>query len=238
MKAIILAAGKGERLGKITKNIPKPMLRVKGKIILERNIQWLKKYGVKDIYINLHYLPNIIRGYFKDGRSLGVKIHYSYENKILGTAGAVRNIIKSNPGNWRGESLFLVIYGDNLYTREYNIKNMLSFHSMKKGIATIGLYRKVSEFKKSGIAILDKNKMITSFVEKPSSIVKIKHGLVNTGVYAFNLDILKYIPLGYSDFGRDVFPKLLEKRLSVYGFVFKNGLIAIDTPELYRKAVN
>jgi NDP-sugar pyrophosphorylase family protein len=109
---------------------------------------------------------------------------------------------------------------------------------MKKGIATIGLYRKVSEFKKSGIAILDKNKMITSFVEKPSSIVKIKHGLVNTGVYAFNLDILKYIPLGYSDFGRDVFPKLLEKRLSVYGFVFKKGLIAIDTPELYRKAVN
>ena len=107
MKALILAAGKGERLGDITKNIPKPMIEVSGKPILEHNIGICKQAGIKDLFINLHYLPDRITEYFQDGKKYGVNLTYLYESEILGTAGALFPIINklSDP--------FMVIYGDN-----------------------------------------------------------------------------------------------------------------------------
>ena len=94
MRAVILAAGIGQRLRGFLDNIPKPMAQVLGKPILEHNIEWLKKYGVTDIYINLHYLPECITGYFGDGSRWKVRITYSYENELLGTAGAVKKIAR------------------------------------------------------------------------------------------------------------------------------------------------
>ena len=89
MKAFILAAGKGERLGSLTETVPKPMLELAGKPILEYNILMCKKAGVHDIFINLHYLPNKISDYFGDGKKFGVNIQYNYENELLGTAGGI-----------------------------------------------------------------------------------------------------------------------------------------------------
>ena len=91
MKAVILAAGKGERLGTITQKIPKPMIRIDGKPILEHNIFMCKNSRVEEIFINLHHLPNVIKRYFGNGESWGVKINYKYESKLLGTAGTISN---------------------------------------------------------------------------------------------------------------------------------------------------
>jgi len=235
MRAIILAAGRGERLGEITERIPKLMLQVKGEIILEHNINWLKKYGFKDIYINLHYLPGTIKNYFKSGKAIGVKLNYSHEPELLGSAGAVRKIANDF---WKKEiKTFLVIYGDNFFNNKDNIKNIIKFHFKNKGIATIGLYRKISETKKSGVVKIDKNNLVKEFIEKPILEKEIKSNLINTGFYVLEPEILRYIPQGYSDFGKDIFPKLLKSKVSVFGYIFLKGLIAIDTPELYKGVI-
>ena len=92
MNAIILSAGKGERLGNITKDIPKTMISIDDKPILQHNIELCKKFGINDIYINLYHLPNIVTNYFGNGEKFGVKIKYIYEKELLGTSGAVKNI--------------------------------------------------------------------------------------------------------------------------------------------------
>jgi len=245
MKAIILAAGKGERLKEITKKTPKPMLKVKGEIILEHNLKWLKRYGIREIFINLHHLPNLIRSYFKDGSKWGIEITYSYEKRILGTAGGVRKILSDcTKQKWYDD--FLVVYGDNFYPLSYDLERFINSHFRNEGIATIGLYRKKTEICKSGVAILNKDNLIVDFVEKPKLINSksknqelrsdiIRRGLINTGLYAMNHKVLDYIPEGFSDFGRDVFPDLLKKRIPIYGYVFRDQLIAVDTVRLYEK---
>lgn len=245
MKAIILAAGKGERLKEITKKTPKPMLKVKGESILEHNLKWVKRYGIREIFMNLHHSPNVIRDYFRDGSKWGIKITYCYEKKILGTAGAVRRILRHyRKQKWYDD--FLVVYGDNFYPLSYNLKKIINFHFKNEGMGTIGLYRKETEICKSGVAILNKDNLMVDFVEKPrfanrkSQNVKcksdmVRKGLINTGLYVLNQKIIDYIPEDFSDFGRDVFPNLMKKKIPVHGYIFKKPLIAIDTIELYKK---
>ena len=106
MKALILAAGKGTRLGGITKKLPKPMLELNGKPILEHNIEICKQAGIKEIFINLHHLPEKITKYFGDGSRFSVKITYNHEKELLGTAGALRDF-KNDIGN---DSFFVIRY--------------------------------------------------------------------------------------------------------------------------------
>jgi NDP-sugar pyrophosphorylase family protein len=235
MKAIVLAAGKGQRLGKITKAMPKPMLTVRGEVILGHNIRWLKKYGIKDIYLNLHYLPEVIKGFLGNGKKFGVKVHYLYESKLLGTSGSVKKIAQGWGGN------FLVIYGDNFYPLGYNIKGMIDFSLQNDSLVTVGLYKKKNELSKSGVALLDRSNLITSFLEKPKLNSRnskiINSGWINTGIYMLNNKILSFIPDGYSDFGKEIFPTLLKNNILVYGYIFKQKLTAIDTVALYKKVL-
>lgn len=232
MKAIILVAGKGERLKDVTKSVPKPMIEINGNPILEHNIEWLKSYGLKDIYINLHHLPHIIQNYFGNGNKFGVKITYSYEPDLLGTAGAVRKIAEKC---WRLERQpFLVFYGDNLF--EYNLKEIIDFHAEKKGIGTIAVYEK-EDVSQSGIVVLDSNNKIQKFIEKPKP-EEIESHLVNTGIYVLEQDILNYIsPDKMLDFGRDIFPEMIRANESLFSIIVKGRLTAIDTPGLLKKAV-
>jgi len=246
MKAIILAAGEGKRLGKLTNTIPKPMLKIRGKSILEHNIEWLRDYGIRDIYINLHHLPGAIKDYFKDGKKWDVNIAYSYEQKLLGTAGGVKKIvedlwIKSKWMKKKSNSYkalynpFLVVYGDNLF--EYDLRKIIDFHERKKGVATIALYKK-EKVNQSGIALLDDDDRIIMFIEKPKPNEFISH-FVNTGLYILKPTVLNYIPSKkFIDFGKDVFPKMIQKKESIFGIVLKNNIIAIDTPVLYKQILN
>ncbi len=243
MKAIILAAGKGKRLGKLTLSIPKPMLKIGKKPILEHTIEWLRNYGIWDIYINLHHLPDLIRNYFKNGKEWDVNIKYSFEPKLLGTAGAVRKIAEdfwikgsgdedkysSYPGN---HNPFLVVYGDNLF--EYDLKEIMNFHERKKGMATVAVYEK-DNVNQSGIVLLNDKNRIMKFIEKPRPDEVVSH-LVNTGLYILEPGVLEYIsPNKVLDFGKDVFPQMIQSDESVFGVIFKGGLTAIDTPFLYKQ---
>ena len=125
MKAIVLAAGKGERLKPLTNHVPKVMLLIANKPILQYHIEQLKKAGITDIAINLHHMPEKIKEYFGDGTRFGVNINYSYEENLLGTAGAVKKL--------KGffDKTFVVVYGD--IFSELNLKKLIDFHKQKKG---------------------------------------------------------------------------------------------------------
>jgi len=96
MKAVILSAGKGIRLKPITDNVPKVMVEINGKPLLQYHIEWLAKNGIRDIGVNLHHRPNVIKDYFGDGGDFGVNLYYSFESKILGTSGGFKNFEKEN----------------------------------------------------------------------------------------------------------------------------------------------
>ena len=257
MKVIVLAAGKGERLKNIVYDIPKPMIKIRGKPILEHNIEWLESFGVRDIYINVHYLANVIRDYFGNGRRWGVKITYSWELELLGTAGAVRKItddywikslkgqrLRSKKGAEAGEAHtpyplahnpFLVVYGDNLLS-DFDLNQIIGFHRRKGGIGTVCLYEK-SRISQSGVAEVDSENKLVKFIEKPGPGETVSN-LVNAGIYVLEPKILKYIPKNqFSDFGKDIFPRIIKERENMYGIVMEARLTAVDTPELLKKAM-
>ena len=149
MKAVILTGGKGERLGDISKKIPKPMIKVSGKPVLEHNIIMCETYGVKDLYLNLHHLPDLIKDYFGEGRNWGVDITYKYEDILLGTAGTVFSFKEIL------DSTFFVIYGDNFFSKSIDLKALLKFHKRIQSEFTIVLSW-LDDVSQSGVADLEK----------------------------------------------------------------------------------
>jgi NDP-sugar pyrophosphorylase family protein len=228
MKCLILAAGFGSRLGEITKNTPKPMLRYLEKPILEHNILCCKKSGITEIFINLHHMGNIIQEYFGDGSRWGVNIKYSYEKEILGTAGAFKKI--SSNVKERG---FLIIYGDNLI--DYDLKKIYEIHMSQNNILTITLAN-LRDAKNSGIVTLSSDSTVSSFIEKPHIITSENH-LANMGVYYLDKKILDYIDSGYSDFANNVFPRLIDNNIKIFGHVEDKNVLAFDTIALYNKNI-
>lgn len=215
-KAIILCAGEGTRLLPLTKDIPKPLVPINNIPLLEYNIKLCKFHGITDILINTSYLPEKIKEYFGNGESLGVKITYSYESKLLGTSGALNNFRKFLKG-----SPFTIIYGDNL--TDINLRKMLKYHQNKGGIATLALRKKPQEYKTQSLILADKSLRLIEFIEKPSNDIILRksseYKLINSGIYFFNPAILDYIPEGFSDFAYDIFPNIINKKEKVYGFL-------------------
>lgn len=222
---MILAAGRGARLHPLTENIPKCMVPIDGKPILERNIEWLKQFGVTEIIINLHHLPAVVMERLGDGKPWGIKITYSLEEKMLGTAGGVKR------AGWFFAGVpFIVWYGDNLST--CNLTRLYAFHQARGALATIALFSR-EDVTRSGIVSLDENDRITRFLEKPQPEQVFSHW-VNAGIYVLEPAVLDFIPSdGTPDFARDTFPSLLESGYSLYGYRMSadEGLWWIDTPE-------
>lgn len=211
MKVVILAGGRGERLQPLTNKLPKPMIEVAGKPILEHIINLFKKNNIREFIITLCYLPDKINSYFKDGSSFGVKINYVIEdkNKPLGTAGGVglaKKFIKDT---------FVVTSGDIL--RELDIKTMINYHKKKKTFATLNVYKRFGPNPKS-MVIFDKNRKIIRFIERPKLHDK-NFVWANGSFYIFEPEIFNFIPENKpSDFGKDIFPKLLASNKSIFAF--------------------
>ena len=214
MKAIILCAGKGERLLPLTKTIPKPMVLINNKPLLEYNLLLCKKYGIKDIAINTSYLPEKIKEYFQDGKNLGVNLHYSFEPELLGTSGALNNF-KSFL-----DETFVVIYGDAI--TDIDINKFLNFHKEKKALLTTAVRKKPADKKAGSLIFIDENSLVTGTIEKPSD--ELFNELCkdfyysNSGLYIVEPEIFNYIPEGFSDFAEDIFPKLVKER-KIYAFL-------------------
>jgi len=222
MKAMILAAGEGTRLRPLTERMPKPMIAIAGRPILEHNIRLLARHGIRELVINLHHCSKAVKDYFGDGHSWGVSITYSYEPVLLGTAGAVKKLESFF------DSTFLVVYGDNLTTCD--IKQLCAFHQEKGGTGTVALFHR-EDPSGSGIAELDENDRITCFLEKPKPEQVFSHW-VNAGLLVLKPEVLEYIPAGQpTDFSQDVLPTLLEAGYPLYGYRMREELWWIDTLE-------
>lgn len=219
---MILAAGKGSRLKNLDLSLPKPMIKFKGKPILEHNIDLCKSFGIKEIYINTHYLADKIKNYFGDGSKFGVKITYSYESFLIGTAGALNNF-----RIFLNQTPFFVIYGDNYH--QFDLMALVNKQKETDAIAIIGFHWK-ENVTESGVAEFDDNGKILRFIEKP------KYGettskWVNAGIYYLHPKIFDFIPEGFSDFGRDIFPKLIENNIPLFGVFYFEELYSFDTPD-------
>ena len=221
-KAILLAAGQGVRLRPLTRTVPKCMVPVAGKPLLEHNVEWLKKYGVTDLVINLHYLPESVVNHFGDGGRWGVRITYSRETELLGTAGAVKKVADFFDGP------FFVWDGDNLST--CRLDRLWAAHAARGGVVTIALHER-EDPTQSGIVGMDEHDRITRFLEKPRPDQVFSHW-VSAGIMALDPRVIDSIPGGIAyDFGRDVFPRLLEEGAAIYGYKMtaKEGLWWVDT---------
>src|SRR5712692_4306588 len=224
-KALLLAAGRGSRLGALTTRIPKPMLRVRGKPLLERHVEQLAAAGVEEIWINIHHQGEVIRDHFGGGDRWGLRIHYSEERELLGTSGALKKL-----ENAFSDGGFFVVYGDNLATCDHRA---LAAHSAGT-LLTVALCHN-DELGSSGIAELSDDGRILRFLEKPAPGEEFSHW-VNAGIYAASPALLPLLPAGASDFGRDVIPALLASGSIVRGFVLPVAVEGIDTPEMLARA--
>ena len=211
MKALIMAAGYGTRLEPLTLAVPKPMVPIVNVPTMQHNIELLKKYGFRDIVANIHYHPEQIENYFGDGHRLGVNLAYSYEKQLLGTAGGVRRMAVEIA---RTKNTFLVLSSDAL--TDINLKRIVNFHKKKKSLFTIAL-AEVDDVTEFGVVIQDADGRITGFQEKPQQ-EEAKSHLVNAGIYVIEPKILKMIPEGFYDFGKQLFPRLVEEGAPIYGY--------------------
>jgi mannose-1-phosphate guanylyltransferase len=208
-RAMLLAAGLGTRLRPLTNTISKCMIPIAGKPLLEHNIGVLRSYGVTDLVINLHHLPETVMNHFGDGSGFGIRLTYSVEPELLGTAGAVKKVEEFFDGP------FFVWYGDNLST--CRLDRLWQVHQSKRGVATIALHYR-EDPTQSGIVGLDENDRVTRFLEKPRADQVFSHW-VNAGILVLEREVLESIPAeSAADFGRDVFPALLERDSAIFGY--------------------
>lgn len=228
VKAMVMAAGAGTRLRPITNDVPKPMVPIANKPVLEYTIENLKRHGITDIIMNLHSHPNQIRTYFGDGARWGVKLHYSDEPKLLGTAGGVKNV------EWfLNSGTFFVLSGDGL--TDANLSDILAFHWKHRAVATMGLKEVDTRFD-YGVTMTDKKGKIDRFVEKPLWS-EVFSNQVNTGIYVFEPEIFNVIPARtVYDFGHQVWPGLLKSKKHIYGFPIKNYWCDVGNLNEYRRA--
>jgi len=207
-----MAGGFGTRLRPLTNSIPKPMVPIVNKPILEHIINLLKTHSIKDYVVLLYFMPDIIKNYLGDGRKFGVKIKYILPGEDFGTAGAVKlseKYIKDK---------FIVISGDVL--TDFNLTGIANFHRSKNTIATLSLYSSNNPIQ-YGIVLTNKQDRIVRFLEKPSSS-EVFSDTINTGIYVFNKEIFDHIPPGESyDFSKDLFPSLLKSNIPIFGFKTK-----------------
>ena len=228
MKAMILAAGEGTRLRPRTLTMPKPMLPVAGRPTLEWIVLWLRHYGIRDVVVNLHHQPDPVVEHFGDGRALGVKITFSVEETILGTAGGVKRVAHffSAP--------IVVVYGDVL--TDMDLGRLMAFHRARGGQphVTLSLCHAPNPWE-CGVVAVDGDQRVTRFVEKPPR-KEIFSDLTNAGVLVIDPPILEHIPArGFCDISSDVLPNLLRLKVPVFAQVMEEGayLIDIGTPDKY-----
>lgn len=219
MRAMVLAAGLGTRLRPVTRSVPKPMVPVLNRPVMEHIIRLLAGHGFTEVIANIHWYPEVIRDYFGDGSRLGIELTYSPEEELLGTAGGVRNA-----SHFFGDE-FLVISGDAM--TDLDLAAMRTFHRSHDGIATLAT-RQVEDTSEFGVVITDEAGRIQGFQEKPDPAEALSD-LANCGIYMFDREIFDHFPGpgesklaepghpdDFADWAYDVFPRLLDAGIDFY----------------------
>lgn len=227
MRAVIMAGGEGKRLRPLTCTVPKPMLPVANRPVVEYAVELLKKHGIYEIGFTLQYLPNIIRSYLGNGREYGAVFEYFTEKTPLGTAGSIKNA-----SDFLSDT-FIVMSGDGL--TDIDITQALTYHKNKNADVTIVLKR-VENPLEYGVVITEEDGRIIKFIEKPSWS-EVFSDSVNTGIYIINKDVMELVPNDKPfDFSHDLFPDMLRKNMNIYGYVAQGYWCDIGDLKSYVKA--
>jgi mannose-1-phosphate guanylyltransferase len=202
MRAMVMAAGLGTRLRPLTYDVPKPMVPVVNRPIMEHILELLPRHGFRDVIANLHWFPDSIRDRFGDGSALGIDLTYRYEDELLGTAGGVRNV-----SSFFGDEPFLVMAADAL--TDIDLTALRAAHEANGGIATLAV-RRVANVSEFGVVIAGSDARIQGFQEKPDPAEALSD-LANCMIYVLEREVFDYFPdRPVVDFALDVFPALLE----------------------------
>ncbi|HIH24567.1 TPA: NTP transferase domain-containing protein [Candidatus Woesearchaeota archaeon] len=222
--AVILAGGKGSRLKPLTDKMPKALVPVNGKPIVQYNIELCKRFGVKNIILSVGHMADQIKERFGDGSALGVNISYIEEKEPMGTAGPLR-LLKN-----RLTETFILMNGDEI--KDVNLIKMYRVHLEHYARATIALTT-VEDPSAYGVAMLDGNKIVR-FVEKPKR-EDAPSNLINAGLYIIEPEVITLIPEGYSQIENDIFPRLSRAGI-LYGYPFSGQWFDTGTPERLTRA--
>jgi len=228
MQAIILAGGLGSRLGNLVKDTPKPFLKVNGNPFILKIVERLISQGIKDIIFCLGYKPKKIIDFFGNGSKWGIKVSYVIENKLMGTAGAIRGAYKKIT-----KLNAIVLNGDSFCY--FDIPNLLKQHYLNNADATLSVLR-TNNPKKYGLVVFNENMKINRFIEKTNKYKK-KINYINAGVYVIKKNLIKRIndtsPVSLE---KDFFPKILDKNMQA--FIIKNNkFIDIGTRNSLKKVI-
>jgi mannose-1-phosphate guanylyltransferase len=243
MKAMILAAGKGTRVRPITYTIPKPMIPILQKPVMEFLLELLRQHGFDQIMVNVSHLAEEIENYFRDGQRFGVQIAYSFEGKIdddgklvgeaIGSAGGMRRIQDFSPFF---DDTFVVLCGDALI--DLDLTEAVKWHRAKGAIATI-ITKSVpqEEVSSYGVVVTDEEGRVKAFQEKPSTEEALSTN-INTGIYIFEPEVFNYIPSDVEyDIGSQLFPKLVEIKAPFYAIPMDFEWVDIGKVPDYWRAI-
>jgi mannose-1-phosphate guanylyltransferase len=242
MKAMILAAGKGTRVQPITHVIPKPMIPILQKPVMEFLLELLREHGFNEIMVNVSHLAEEIENYFRDGQRFGVQIAYSFEGRIedgeligqaLGSAGGLKKIQNFQPFF---DDTFVVLCGDALI--DLNLTEAVKRHREKGALASLVTKRvprdQVSSY---GVVVTDDQGRVLSFQEKPS-VEEAASDMINTGIYIFEPQIFDYIPSDQPfDIGSDLFPRLASAGAPFYALPMEFEWVDIGKVPDYWQAI-
>ena len=237
MKCLVLAARMSTRLAQLTGGVPKPLTPVAGVPVLHRNLLWLARQGFRELYINLHYRAAEIKASVGDGAALGVRVAWSEEDPLLGTAGAAKKLERELTADG---GPFLLVYGDNVF--EFDLRRMIAEHTSRhaKDPALLGAIAVFDTEKNlhTGIAggrvASGPSGRVTSFIEgRPGA-----PGHVNAACYVLESAVLQYVPPPprATDWARETFPQMLAAGLYLRSHLIDGYCLGIDTPESYLRA--
>jgi NDP-sugar pyrophosphorylase family protein len=229
MKAMILAAGFGTRLKPLTTDLPKPLFPVLNRPILEHTLNFLSSQGITEIAINLHHQPEIIIDYFGDGKDFGVDLHYSKEEKILGTAGGIKKL-----QTFFQDETFLVINSD--VFADIDLNDALKFHIEKKAKLTLVVREDAHIEKYKSIQRVEEGRIVHFLGQGIKNSEPVTQ-VMFTGIQIMQPDIFSRIPEDkFCGTAEDVFPGMIKDKLPVYGYLHKSYWIDMGTRETYIQA--
>src|SRR2546429_3394414 len=227
MKAVVMAGGEGSRLRPLTSSLPKPLVPVAGRPIMEHILLHLRRHQLRDVVATVQYIGASIRNYFGDGSEQGVALTYSVEDSPLGTAGSV--MLARQQLN----EPFVVISGDSL--TDIDLGAAARFHRERKAIATIVL-KPVPNPLEYGVVVVDEGGAVQRFIEKPSW-GEVISDLANTGIYILDPSVFDFFRPGeVTDWSGDVFPKLLKEGEHVFGWIADGYWEDVGSHSAYMKA--
>ncbi len=227
MKAVIMAGGFGTRIHPLTISMPKPMIPLINRPIMEHIVNLLKKHGITDLVLLLFHQPEVIKKYFGDGSEFGVRITYVTPLEDFGTAGAVKAAKRHL------DERFMIISGDLL--TDFDLSKAIAFHAEKQAKATIAL-TSVTDPLQFGVVITDKDSRVTKFLEKPGW-GEVFSDTINTGIYILEPEVLELIPEDENrDWARDVFPAMLDRGDALLGCTLQGYWADIGNPAAYLEA--